>query len=93
MGILVASLGVAIGHTALVRPRTGTSEPLGRGPVSGGLGRIAGLVPVSQLGEDQFLVAQGGSHYRTNELIGEDGNVVIRLAPVAVKWVDDCVSL
>ena len=46
--------------------------------------RGPGLVPVSQLGEDQFLVAQGGSHYRTNELIGEDGNVVIRLAPVAV---------
>ena len=49
VGIPVASLGVAIGHTALTRPRTGTSEPLGRGPVSGGLGRIAGRVPMSWL--------------------------------------------
>ena len=40
------------------------------------------LVPVSHLGEDQLLVAWGGLHYRTNELIGEDGNVVIRLVPV-----------
>ena len=47
MGILVASLGVAIGPTALARPRTGTSEPLGRGPVTGGLGRIAVTVPMS----------------------------------------------
>ena len=37
---------------------------------------------MSHLGEDQFLVAWGGLHYRTNELIGEDGNVVIRLVPV-----------
>ena len=41
VGILVASLGVAIGHTALAGPRTGTSEPVGRGPVPGGPGRIA----------------------------------------------------
>ena len=44
--------------------------------------RGPGLVPVSQLGEDQLLVALGGLHYRTNELIGEDGKVIIRLAPV-----------
>ena len=44
--------------------------------------RGPGLVPVSHLGEDQFLVALGGLHYRTNELIGEDGNVINRLAPV-----------
>ena len=41
VGILVASLGVAIGPTALAGPRTGTSEPVGRGPVPGGPGRIA----------------------------------------------------
>ena len=41
VGILVASLGVVIGPTALARPRTGTNEPFGRGPVPGGLGRIA----------------------------------------------------
>ena len=44
--------------------------------------RGPGLVPVSHLGEDQFLAALGGLHYRTNELIGEDGNVINRLAPV-----------
>ena len=44
--------------------------------------RGPGLVPVSHLGEDQFLVAWGGLHYRTNELIDEDGNVINRLAPV-----------
>ena len=59
------------------------SHPLGL-PLDPLHWRGPGLVPVSQLGEDQFLVAQGGSHYRTNELIGEDGNVVIRLAPVVV---------
>ena len=42
-----SSLGVAIGRAALARPRTGTSEPFGRGPVSGGLGRIAFTVPMS----------------------------------------------
>ena len=42
-----SSLGVAIGRAALARPRTGTSEPFGRGPVSGGLGRIAVTVPMS----------------------------------------------
>ena len=41
VGILVASLGVAIGLTVLAGPRTGTSEPVGRGPVPGGPGRIA----------------------------------------------------
>ena len=42
-----SSLGVAIGRAALARPRTGTSEPFGRGPVPGGLGRIAVTVPMS----------------------------------------------
>ena len=42
-----SSLGVAIGRAALARPRTGTSEPFGRGPVTGGLGRIAFTVPMS----------------------------------------------
>ena len=54
-----------------------------RGPV---------LVPVSHLGEDQLLEALGGLHYRTNELIGEDGNVVIRLAPVWLDGIDYCVA-
>ena len=44
--------------------------------------RGPGLVPVSHLGEDQLLVALGGLQCRTNELIGEDGTVIIRLAPV-----------
>ena len=47
VGIPVASLGVAIGRTALARPRTGTSEPFGRGPVPGGLGRMVITVPMS----------------------------------------------
>ena len=47
MGIMVASLGVAIGHTALAGSRTGTSEPVGRGPVPGGPGRMVITVPVS----------------------------------------------
>ena len=47
VGIPAVSLGVAIGRTALAEPRTGTSEPLGRGLVSGGLGRIAFTVPMS----------------------------------------------
>ena len=42
-----SSLGVAIGRAALAKPRTGTNEPLGRGPVSGGLGRIAFTVAMS----------------------------------------------
>ena len=41
VGIPVASFGVAIGRAALARSRIGTSEPFGRGPVIGGLGRIA----------------------------------------------------
>ena len=67
-----SSLGVAIGHAALARPRTGTSEPLGRGPVTGGLG--------------------ADCSYRTNELIGEDGTVIIRLVPVQYNGLDDCVA-
>ena len=47
VGIPVASLGVAIGRTALARPRTGTNEPFGRGPVPGGLGRMVITVPMS----------------------------------------------
>ena len=47
VGILVASLGVAIGPTALAGPRTGTSEPVGRGPVPGGPGRMVITVPMS----------------------------------------------
>ena len=47
VGILVASLGVAIGHAALAGPRTGTSEPVGRGPVPGGPGRMVITVPMS----------------------------------------------
>ena len=50
------------------------SHPLGL-PLDPLHWRGPGLVPVSQLGEDQFLVAQGGLHYSTNELIGEDCNV------------------
>ena len=42
-----SSLGVAIGRTALAKPRTSTSEPIRRGPVPGGLGRIAVTVPMS----------------------------------------------
>ena len=42
-----SSLGVAIGHTALAGPRTGTSEPFGRGPVPGGPGRMAFTIPMS----------------------------------------------
>ena len=40
VGIPIASLGVAIGCTGLAGHRTGTSEPFGRGPVSGDPGRI-----------------------------------------------------
>ena len=47
MGNPGCPLGVAIGHAALARPKTGTSEPLGRGPIPGGLGRIAVTVPMS----------------------------------------------
>ena len=42
-----SSLRVAIGRAALARPITGTSEPVGRGPVPGGLGWIAFTVPMS----------------------------------------------
>ena len=42
-----SSLGVAIGRAALARPRTGTNEPFGRGPIPGGLGWIAFTVPMS----------------------------------------------
>ena len=55
--------------------------------------RGPGLVPVSHLGEDQFLVALGGLQYRTNELIGEDGAVINRLAPVQYNGVDDDVAV
>ena len=30
--------------------------------------------------------------YRTNELIGEDGTVIIRLVPVQYNGLDDCVA-
>ena len=40
-------LGVAIGRTGLAGPRTGTSEPFGRGPVSGGPGRMVITIPMS----------------------------------------------
>ena len=45
---------------------------------------------MSHLGEDQFLVALGGLHYRTNELIGEDGNVINRLALVYCNGLNYC---
>ena len=48
---------------------------------------------MSHLGEDQFLVALGGLQYRTNELIGEDGTVINRLAPVQYNGVDDDVAV
>ena len=67
------SLGVAIGRTGLAGPRTGTSEPFGRGPVSGG--------------------PWADGNYSTNELIGEDCNAIIRLAPVQCNGIDDNVAV
>ena len=48
---------------------------------------------MSPLGEDQFLVALGGLQYRTNELIGEDGNVINRLVPVQCNVIDGNVAV
>ena len=38
-------------------------------------------------------MALGGLHYRTNELIGEDGNVINRLAPVQCNGIDGNVAV